>query len=40
MTDVMQDPNTPIHELFLSFAGIVFTLVVGAFFLYHIYLVS
>lgn len=37
---MVQDTVTPIHELFLSFAGIVFTLVMGAFFIYHVYLVS
>lgn len=40
LTTMRQDATTPVHELFLSFAGIAFTLVVGAFFLYHVYLVS
>jgi len=34
------DITTPVHELFLSFAGIVFTLVIGSFLLYHVYLIS
>lgn len=32
--------DTPIHELMLAFAGIVFSIVVGSFFFYHVYLVS
>ncbi|RDB14738.1 Palmitoyltransferase PFA3 [Hypsizygus marmoreus] len=32
--------DTPIHELFLAAAGLIFSLVVGSFFLYHVYLVS
>jgi len=36
----MQDITTPVHELFLSFAGIVFSLTIGSFFLYHVYLIS
>ncbi|GLB38623.1 putative DHHC palmitoyltransferase family protein [Lyophyllum shimeji] len=31
---------TPIHELILVFTGIIFTFVIGSFFLYHVYLVS
>lgn len=34
------DITTPVHELFLSFAGVVFSLVIGSFLLYHIYLIS
>lgn len=34
------DITTPIHELFLSFAGIVFSLTIGSFLLYHVYLIS
>ncbi|ETW81424.1 hypothetical protein HETIRDRAFT_318448 [Heterobasidion irregulare TC 32-1] len=33
------DPVTPVNELFLAFAGVVFTMVIGSFFCYHIYLV-
>jgi hypothetical protein len=36
----VQDEFTPIHEMLLSLAGIIFTLVIGSFLLYHIYLVS
>lgn len=35
-----QDETTPVHELMLAFGGIVITLVVGPFLLYHMYLVS
>ncbi|KAF5360510.1 hypothetical protein D9756_004886 [Leucocoprinus leucothites] len=31
---------TPIHEMALAFAGILFTLVIGSFLCYHIYLIS
>ncbi|KAJ7601034.1 DHHC palmitoyltransferase-domain-containing protein [Mycena floridula] len=34
------DQTTPIHELLLAAAGIVFSFVVGSFFCYHLYLVS
>ncbi|KAK7468920.1 palmitoyltransferase for Vac8p [Stygiomarasmius scandens] len=34
------DEMTPVHELLLAFAGVVFTLVIGSFFLYHLYLVT
>jgi len=34
------DEYTPVHALFLSGYGFIFTLVVGPFFAYHIYLVS
>ncbi|KAF8895619.1 DHHC palmitoyltransferase-domain-containing protein [Infundibulicybe gibba] len=30
----------PVHELLLASAGIIFTLVIGPFFLYHVYLIS
>ncbi|KAI0789801.1 zf-DHHC-domain-containing protein [Abortiporus biennis] len=33
------DETTPVHEMFLAFAGIIITIVVGPFFLYHMYLV-
>lgn len=36
----IQDENLPIHELFLAFDGIVFSLVVGSFCGWHLYLVS
>jgi hypothetical protein len=36
----LQNEATPIHELILAFAGIIFTLVIGSFFSYHIYLIS
>ncbi|KAF5382671.1 hypothetical protein D9615_002726 [Tricholomella constricta] len=35
-----QNIDTPIHELILAFAGIIFSLVIGSFFFYHVYLVS
>jgi hypothetical protein len=35
----IQDVYTPIHELCLTLAGIIFALVMGSFFLYHVYLV-
>ncbi|KAI0313596.1 DHHC palmitoyltransferase-domain-containing protein [Amylostereum chailletii] len=31
--------ETPVHMLFLSFVGVIFSLVVGSFFSYHVYLV-
>jgi len=34
------DEFTPIHEILLTFAGITFSLVIGSFFIYHLYLVS
>ncbi|KAK0207901.1 DHHC palmitoyltransferase-domain-containing protein [Desarmillaria ectypa] len=34
------DETTPIHELLLAFAGLVFSLVIGSFFFYHVYLVT
>ncbi|KIL58016.1 hypothetical protein M378DRAFT_87032 [Amanita muscaria Koide BX008] len=33
------DNFTPIHEMCLALAGIVFTLVMGSFFIYHVYLI-
>ncbi|KAK2464599.1 hypothetical protein APHAL10511_003388 [Amanita phalloides] len=33
------DTYTPVHELCLALAGIIFTLVMGSFFLYHVYLI-
>ena len=38
--DTRQNEDTPIHEVALTFAGIVFSLVVGSFLSYHFYLVS
>lgn len=35
-----QNLNIPVHELILAFTGIIFSLVVGSFFFYHVYLVS
>jgi len=35
-----QNEDTPIHEVALTFAGIVSSLVVGSFLSYHLYLVS
>ena len=35
-----QDESTPLHEMSLALAGIVVTMVIGPFLLYHIYLVS
>jgi len=35
-----QNEDTPIHEVALTFAGIVFSLMVGSFLSYHLYLVS
>lgn len=37
---VTQNEATPVHELILAFAGIIFTLVIGSFFCYHLYLIS
>ncbi|GBE85267.1 zf-DHHC-domain-containing protein [Sparassis crispa] len=34
------DEKTPLHELFLTFLGLVVSLVIGAFWVYHIYLAS
>jgi len=34
------DETTPIHELFLTLAGIIFSIVIGSFLGYHLYLVS
>ncbi|KAH7927826.1 zf-DHHC-domain-containing protein [Leucogyrophana mollusca] len=34
------DQVTPVHELFLLMAGVVFTLVMGSFLIYHLYLIS
>ncbi|KAF9061450.1 DHHC palmitoyltransferase-domain-containing protein [Rhodocollybia butyracea] len=34
------DESTPIHEILLTFAGVTFALVIGSFFIYHVYLVS
>jgi len=34
------DESTPVHEIILTFAGITFALVIGSFFIYHLYLVS
>ncbi|TFY55645.1 hypothetical protein EVG20_g9244 [Dentipellis fragilis] len=34
------DELTPVHELFLSFYCLVFAIVIGPFFVYHLYLVS
>lgn len=34
------DPTTPVHELVLAFTGMIFTLVIGSFLVYHLYLVS
>lgn len=37
---MMQDESTPLYEMSLALAGIVITMVIGPFLLYHIYLVS
>jgi hypothetical protein len=37
---VVQDQATPVHELLLAAAGVIFTLVVGSFLVYHIYLIT
>ncbi|KII86681.1 hypothetical protein PLICRDRAFT_113729 [Plicaturopsis crispa FD-325 SS-3] len=34
------DEVTPVHEIFLAFAGVAITLSIGSFFLYHCYLVT
>jgi len=34
------DEITPVHELFLAFYGITFSMVIGSFFGYHLYLIS
>lgn len=34
------DETTPVHEMALAFAGIVFCMVIGPFFLYHCYLIT
>jgi len=34
------DETTPVHALMLSFAGIIITLVVGSFLIYHLYLIT
>ncbi|KIJ62536.1 hypothetical protein HYDPIDRAFT_182622 [Hydnomerulius pinastri MD-312] len=34
------DQATPVHELFLTAAGVIFALVVGSFTIYHMYLIS
>ena len=38
-TNPLQSEITPVHMLLLSFAGCVFTLIMGSFFGYHVYLV-
>lgn len=38
--DCLQDEITPLHEMSLGLAGIVFTMVLGPFVIYHIFLVS
>lgn len=35
-----QDESTPVHELLLAAAGVIFTLVVGSFLVYHVYLIT
>ncbi|KAG1742297.1 uncharacterized protein EDB91DRAFT_305286 [Suillus paluster] len=34
------DQSTPVHELLLAAAGVIFTLVVGSFWVYHVYLIT
>lgn len=36
----LKDEFSPVHEIGLVFAGVTFTLVIGSFFIYHLYLVS
>ncbi|KAH0585932.1 hypothetical protein H2248_007219 [Termitomyces sp. 'cryptogamus'] len=38
--EIGQDVNTPIHELFLAALGVIFSMVIGPFLGYHVYLVS
>ncbi|KAG2039499.1 DHHC palmitoyltransferase-domain-containing protein [Suillus americanus] len=37
---LVPDQATPVHELLLAAAGVIFTLVVGSFLVYHIYLIT
>ncbi|KAH7885434.1 DHHC palmitoyltransferase-domain-containing protein [Phlebopus sp. FC_14] len=39
-TGLVLDQTTPIHELFLTAAGMIFGVVVGSFTVYHMYLIS
>jgi hypothetical protein len=39
LTNPSQDEITPVHMVLLSFAGCAFTLIMGSFFGYHVYLV-
>lgn len=40
LNSTRQDEHTPLHEMSLALAGIIFSMVIGPFFIYHLFLVT